>query len=165
MERSFENVGCFNLLYENQDKIDWNNICINYNPRVIKEIVANNLDKNLDWSKLSENNTDEAIELLINNKEKIDWRMLSTNNNDKAIELLIANENKIDWKMFSTNNNDRTVELLIINENKIDWYFISINPNIKLFELFNNNKNKINWSNLEKFNLNKKLVDLLINNN
>jgi len=88
----------YKLLMENKDKIDWINICYNDNPKIISDIIANNLNKCISWVVLSKNSTDEAVKLLMNNQDKINFEFLSLNSNDKVFELIINNLDKIDYE-------------------------------------------------------------------
>ena len=63
------------IFIRNQDKIDWNGLCLNP--------------------------TSEAIELLRENKDKIFWDYLVEN--PMAIELLEENIDKINWTKISIN--------------------------------------------------------------
>ena len=100
------------LLEENRDKIVWQNLSNNSNPKAIqllKERVEYEkrlkrryrlkLSNKIDWTLLSSN--PNAIEILAANKKKINWSSLS--NNPNAIDILEANQEKINWKMLSSN--------------------------------------------------------------
>ena len=100
------------LLEENRDKIVWQNLSNNSNPKAIqllKERVEYEkrlkrryrlkLSNKIDWALLSSN--PNAIEILAANKKKINWSSLSSNPN--AIDILEANQDKINWKMLSSN--------------------------------------------------------------
>lgn len=126
------NENAFKLLYENQDKIDWNSIGLNRNPLVIKRIIGNNLDKDISWIALSQNNNDEALELLMINFDKIEWIYFSSNSNDKAIELLNMNRDKINWTNFCYNPNEKIISILIENLEEVDWNSIYFNSNEKI---------------------------------
>lgn len=142
----------FKLLFENQDKIDWTNICFNDNPKIISEIIAKNLDKNLSWSALSSNNTNEAFNIIKENKDKIDWSCLSFNSNDQAIDLLLENPDKINWANLSSNDNERIIEIFNNNQDKIDWFQLALN--------YNDNNRKI----ISKTMTNKQKEELTVNN-
>lgn len=168
------NPNAIELLIENIDKIDWNNLSQNKNPKAI-ELLKDYKDKNdMNWYILSLNPA--AIKLLNLNKDKIEWELLSFNSN--AIELLQKNKYKINWKNLSSNPN--AINILknrIIYEcnlskkeynslkDKIDWKQLSLNPNagklleitdddinileyIKNDELFLKNEDKIVWYSL-----------------
>lgn len=146
----------YKLLKNNQDKIDWINICLNDNPKIIKEIVACNLDKPLAWNALSENNCIEAVELLKANPDKINWEYLSLNSNDEAIKLLLANPEKIVWENLITNENEKIIEIFRNNQDKIIWGSLAINGNDKIREVIattmsNESKNKITRNGLTIF--------------
>lgn len=119
----------FKLLFENQDKIDWTNICFNNNPKIIRDIIAKNLDKKISWSALSSNNCIEALIILKANKDKIDWSSLSFNSNNEAIDLLLENPEKINWANLSSNENERIIEIFRNNQDKIDWFQLALNYN------------------------------------
>ena len=57
----------------------------------------------LDWNMLSLNPNPKAIELLEENMEKINWYVLSFNKN--AIHILERNTEKIDYSNLSLNKN------------------------------------------------------------
>lgn len=122
----------YKLLFENQDKIDWTNICYNDNPKIVGDIISKNLNKDISWTLLSKNNTDEAIDILKANQNKIDWRTLSFNENDKAFDLINDNLDKINWENLSTNSNPKIIEIFEKNQDKISWQYLAINTNEKI---------------------------------
>ena len=83
------------LLKENQDKIDWDLLCLNENAI---ELLKENPEK-IYWENVSENKN--IIKLLEINDIEINWDKLSKKSG--AIKLLKANPNKIDWDMLSIN--------------------------------------------------------------
>ena len=100
------------LLEENRDKIVWQNLSNNSNPKAIQLLKEHieyekrlkrryrlKLSNKIDWALLSSN--PNAIEILAANKKKINWSSLSSNPN--AIDILEANQDKINWKMLSSN--------------------------------------------------------------
>jgi len=121
----------FKLLNENQDKIDWCNICYNDNPKVISEIIAKNLDKNISWFILSKNPNDIAVDIILRpeNINKIDYEFLSLNSNDKVFDLIKNNLDKIDFDFLITNPNPKIIEIFKTNENKISGYHLLMNTN------------------------------------
>jgi hypothetical protein len=106
-------------------KINWNNLSVNSNPKIIS-FIEKNLDK-VDLSYLSLN--ENAIHILERNIDnpKINWNFLS--NNENAIHLLKRYPEKINWTIVSSLKN--AVEpLLKDNLDKINWSRLSSNPNI-----------------------------------
>jgi hypothetical protein len=101
--------------------------------------------KKINWSLLSMNTNDRALELLLKNPEKIYWNTLSSNKNDIAVKLLLENIDKINWRFFSENSNDKAVNYLLENPDKIVWNNFCSNINIKAFAFLLKNKEKIDW--------------------
>lgn len=80
-------------------------LILNKNPATIK-ILKEYIDSlAINWSYLSSNENNSAIELLKQNPDKINWNELSANKNQEAIEMLKANQDSlaIDWVAFSSN--------------------------------------------------------------
>jgi hypothetical protein len=188
-----ENPIAVDLLDIYEDDIIWEAICNNTNPKVLKLIekkikedrdeldweelssnpIAINLLKKypIDYSGLSANSSDEAIQLLQKKPKKIDMAMLSANTNPKALKLLkpekltdwtnlsknplpeaikILKDNftKIEWKWLSYNSSDEAIQLLKDNYDNINWNMLSANTNPKAIELLKNNQGKIYWPHL-----------------
>jgi len=120
-------------------------------------------DYEINWSYLSQNPSDSAIDMLLQHPKMIDWSYLSNNTNIRAIELLSENVDKIDWYWASANpsamdlieanldrvdwrqlcKNKNAVELLTEHTIEIDWSYLSANPNaIGLLEQY---MSKIDW--------------------
>jgi len=60
-------------------------------------------------------------------ESNLDWNYFSENNNENAIELLEANQDKIDWYWLSSNPN--AIKLLKLNIDKVNSIYLSENPN------------------------------------
>jgi hypothetical protein len=146
----------FKLLNENQDKIDWSNICYNDNPKVVAEIIDKNLDKNISWFILSKNSNDKAVEILLRpeNINKIDYDFLAINSNDKVFDMIEKNLDKINFEYLITNPNKKIIEIFRNNKDKISWYYLSMNTNTYIKEyIFNNfNDDKDNICEISSFN-------------
>jgi hypothetical protein len=126
----------YNLL-NYKEKINWGSLSGN---REAVELLEENMDK-IVWQNLSNNSNPKAIQLLkvrveyerqlkrrdrLKLSNKIDWALLSRNPN--AIEILVANKKKINWSSLSRNPN--AIDILEANQDKIDWKEISLNPSI-----------------------------------
>ena len=103
------------LLEENRDKIVWQNLSNNSNPKAIQL-----LKERIEYEKRLK----RRYRLKLSNK--IDWASLSSNPN--AIEILAANKKKINWSSLS--NNPNAIDILEANQNKINWEILSANPSI-----------------------------------
>jgi hypothetical protein len=118
----------------------------------------------LDWTTLSYNSSEKAIQLLEQNIDKINWFGLS--NNPSAIHILEKYPDKICWRSLCYNKNglpilknniDKlnkehwmilskkpyAIPLLEMYPNKIDWAALCMNPGSK--NLLLKNKHRINW--------------------
>lgn len=85
----------------------WN--ILSTNPSAIE--LLNRKSKYINWNRLLANKN--AMELIRNNMEKItDWTMLSANTNDEAIEMLKQDPSKINWQLLASNENPKAVEML-----------------------------------------------------
>ena len=90
-------------------------------------------DKDILVDNLSKNTSDVAIEILDAYflPEEFNWTNLSANPNDQAIELLKQNQDKINWESLSKNTNEKVIELLKQNQDKFNWIIwgrLSANP-------------------------------------
>jgi len=174
----------FLSLEENRKYINYSNLSQNTNPKAIKllkKYIEEEKNKkglryfeinNVDWNRLSANNSDEAFELLMKKYEeekqlpleqyeyeykKINWDILSFNTNPKAIKLLIENKDKIDnWFNFSRNPCNAAVKYLKDNQNYIVWQGLSQNINPIAIDLIiekiksGKGLDDINWNALSK---------------
>lgn len=122
-----QNYYAVDLLILNEDKLNWDSLCINCHWKAIK-LLENNQDK-INWEYLSRNSS--AMHLLEKNWGKISWPFLSMNKN--AIHILSKNQDKINWKFLSINHN--AMDLLKENQDKIDWEVFSNNPSILTYVL------------------------------
>ena len=124
-----------------KERIDWESL--SGNPETV-ELLEENRDK-IVWQNLSNNSNPKAIQLLKERVEyekrlkrryrlklsnKINWTLLSSNPN--AIEILAANKKKINWSSLSRNPN--AMNLLEANQEKINWKMLSSNPSIFILE-------------------------------
>ena len=120
-----------------KERIDWESL--SGNPETV-ELLEENRDK-IVWQNLSNNSNPKAIQLLKERVEyekrlkrryrlklsnKINWTLLSSNPN--AIEILAANKKKINWDVLSGNPN--AIDILEANQDKINWEILSLNPSI-----------------------------------
>lgn len=87
------------LCYHNEDTLRF--MTKNYKDRIFNPGFRYNLHLN---------NSDYAIELLMENYDEILWRHLCNNTNPKAIELLRQNKDKIHWSTLSSN--EAAIELI-----------------------------------------------------
>jgi len=87
-----KNPSAIELLNRKSKYINWNALLANKNAM---ELIRNNMDKITDWTMLSSNTNDEAIEMLKQEPSKINWQLLASNENPKAVEML-ENECKRD---------------------------------------------------------------------
>jgi ribosomal protein L24E len=71
------------------------------------------------------------VALLRENPDKINWTNLSINTSDSALELLQENPDKINWFTLSYNTNIKTAELICKFPDKIVWnnlLMVSLDP-------------------------------------
>jgi hypothetical protein len=146
--------------------IDWNMLCLNNSNGAI-QLLMNNPNK-INWHNLSKNNNEYAVDLLLENVIKIDWVSLCENTNDRALELLKQRPDKIYWGVLSANPAEIALDLIYkyFENNKIDilfWTALSGNSNDRALDLLLNNYSKIYWNNLSK-NSNDRALQLLIDN-
>jgi len=122
--------------------------------------------KYLNWSELSKNPSDGAIQLLISNPDKIVWRHLVLNTNENAIELLKENdfiERYYEYCHFwiSSNESDACLQLLLENPKYINWSALSGNSNSQAVLMLKQNYDKIDWDRLAS-NKNPEAIRMLI---
>ena len=77
------------------------------------------------WSSLSEN--PNSVRLLECDMEKINWSFLSSNTSEYAIDILEKNIDKIHWNWLTINPS--AIRILENNPDKIDWRYLSLNIN------------------------------------
>lgn len=133
------NINAYDLLFKNQDKIDWEQICLNTNSKIIRNIIKPNLfTKNISWDNLSQNTSDDAINILKQHQHKINWYYLSSNSNNLAVELLMDNLDKIIWYKFTLNKNSRVIDLFNAYPEKLNWeflYYYNYDIYLKIYKL------------------------------
>ena len=97
--------------------------------------------KNINWSSLSSNSSNQAIQILIDNYEKIDWHMFCCNTNTNAIKILyLASPEKIDWFMICNYTNTEIIKLLCLKyPEQINWWVLSGNISI-FYDTYKNYK-------------------------
>jgi hypothetical protein len=157
---------CFNsndraatLLLNNLEKAGNRCICQNSNDRIVKmlnkkmingdyinyDLLSYNTNEylnvpdtsKLNYSLLSRNSSNFAIDLLLKNPKKISWHELCYNSNDSAVDLILSNMDKIErinWYKLSYNTNDKIVSYLLQNPRYIEFENFSINSNQRAYE-------------------------------
>lgn len=157
------NPNAVEFLSKNQHMIDWSGLSANTNDGAIELLKANytiGTNNTINWKLLSSNTNSGAISILRTNIEHIDWYNLSNNTSSDAIKLLQEYPNKIHWFVLSSNTNDGAIELLKNNPDKINWYLLSGNNNDGAIQLLKENLYKINWKMLST-NTNDGAIELL----
>jgi len=129
------------------------------------------MNEKIDWQLLSSNPNPKAIELLAENLNKVDWDIVSENSG--AIELLKANPHQIVWRYLSRNKNAGELlkqrhyyeKSLSIKEyyslgknNQLSWEDLAENP--CAIELLKANPARIHW---EELTTNPEAIDILQN--
>lgn len=89
---------------------------------------------------LNLNESENAINYLIQNPKYICWDILSAN--QYAIDLLMKNPEEIHWPSFC--KNPAAMDIILKNPDKIHWESLSTNPSA--IDFLKKNKNKINYS-------------------
>jgi hypothetical protein len=119
-------------------QINWNYIAQNPSKNALYMLMLEN-PEDIDWTWLSSNTCDGAIELLREYPENIDWYWLSAN--PSAMTLIQQYIDCVDWRQLSKNQN--AVELLAEHSIEIDWPYMCANPNaVWLLEQY---RSKIDW--------------------
>lgn len=152
----------------NNEPYFWDELCNNRDSKILKLFeLKNNLNRlrESSWICLSNNCCDEAVEILLNNKNRINWDSFSINSHPLAIELLKNNRDKINWIKLSTNKSSHAVDMVIKylkddsilhtynNHEVIKW--LSTNPLIFEYDykkMYNTRWNEINKELVEYFN-------------
>jgi hypothetical protein len=83
-------------------------------------------ENRLDYTALSSNESDAAIELLERHIDRIDWAVLSSNKN--AVKLLKKYPHLVDWSEASANTSLEMIQWISENLDKVDWFELSFNP-------------------------------------
>lgn len=151
-----KNPNAISILKKYNNNINYFELCKNNNGLDIIKENFNKINTDVGWQALSTNLN--AIELLINNKEKIYWNVVSENSN--AIELILNKlkeekykkkkkyssfKDNICYDSLSKNKNiNKIIELYpdIISDDKVD--FISLSSNSNAINILKNNSNNIN---------------------
>jgi hypothetical protein len=163
------NPEALDILEEFPEKIIYNQLCKNPNPRAIA-ILRDNLKK-VYWEVLSENTCDEAIDLLIEYPHLIDYYKFSENTNSKALMFLKENPTKPTTALQESDNSpvSKTEEKRLMDyyslckRNEINYYNLSRNPNPIAIDILKEHPEKIKWSSLS-LNESKEAVELLRQN-
>lgn len=124
--------------------------------------------KYIDFSGLSQNTSDVAMNILSQYPNKIEWNHLCRNTNPNAVIIMRQNIDKINWYSLCTNEssealdllaeypdnmtnylsyntNPKAIELLKHYPQHIEWFALSSNSCPQAVELLESNMDKINW--------------------
>lgn len=102
------------------------------------------------------------MEFLIENIKLVDWTTLSANGSDGALDLLEAHPNNIDWSQLCLSRlSPRAIALLLANPVKINWNALSRNDSDEALDLLEANIHEICWPALIKFNKSPRAETLL----
>jgi hypothetical protein len=136
----------FLIRKDNVAKIDWRSFSSNTNPAAIKFLEDRYFDK-IDWSALSKNPSLEAVAILKKYPKKIDWCWLCENTNPKAIQLINQHKkyDKVCWDSLSRNPNTEAIKALKYRKDKIDWEALSGNTNPEAIKMLEKHPNHIDW--------------------
>ena len=105
------------ILYQNQDKINWKNLCKNTSAA---KILRENLEK-VDWDILARNEGEGVIEILEENIDKVDFDVLIPNK--KAVSLLEKYYDRItNWNALS--KNEDAIPIMAKKPELINWHDI-----------------------------------------
>jgi hypothetical protein len=121
------------------------------------ELLMNNLEF---WVYLSENNSDGAIDILLDNPDKINGNSITINTNPRVEQILRDNPEYINWYFLSYSKFDYAFDILRENPENICWEFMSKNDADNAYQLLCENKDKIDWIQI-CLNKNEKSVQLL----
>lgn len=96
------------LLASNPDKVDWQ--LLSRNQGAVSLLLDH--PQNIDWDQISMNQSNcmEIYFLYRANMERINWSHLSANPSERAVDLLFENTDKIVWASFCANKNARAVK-------------------------------------------------------
>ena len=123
-------------------ELDWNQLCSNSGAiEYIKRYYYK-----INWNYLSENESDEALDMLLENKERINFSFLSSNSNNRAVQLLKLNIDKIDWDWIVSNKHPQAIEIIFNNLEKIIIKRLSWND--KALDILKEYPDEICWENI-----------------
>ncbi len=105
----------YQLIASNMDKIDWEMICFNTNPDVIKLFCDHMEDLSM---------RPDKHDYLHEKKKKLNWYQLSKQ--PAAISFLETNLDKVVWSSFQMN--PAAIHILRFNMDKLDYEYICRNP-------------------------------------
>ena len=140
--------------------INWKTVVINKEALNILKNIPIEYEKFINWTDLSENPDNTAIELLTHKFHKISWSALSKNTNEKILRLLEKYPYNIDWDNLSSNSSDYALYILGNNVDKINWSNLSENPNNNALILLRKYSKQIRWDKMSK-NKNTNAIKLL----
>ena len=155
-----ENDKAIEYFKQNPDKINWEGLGFNQNPKVMelyreKEKNYPTFFDSLSDNILSFNENDEAIEFLKEHPNMISLHFLCKNSNPKAVEIIKQHydnndTNKFNWDFLSSNKNAMGIlkEELEKEPNKIVWNEFCKNENDEAIEYLKTHPDKINWAGL-----------------
>lgn len=82
------------------------------NDKIVRYLIDH--PEHINWTQLSYNHTDLAIEMLKKNKDKICWNVLAQNSHPEAIKMIGDNlSNIVGWKMLLVNPGKDIIPLLM----------------------------------------------------
>jgi hypothetical protein len=110
------------FMIKHADKIDvYRRFSSISNEKIVQYLCDHPLQIN--WSQLSLNNTDQAIELLHKNKHRICWSRLVQNTNPRAMEIIRENIDEIkktvEWRLFFSNRGKAIIPFLLEHYDEI----------------------------------------------
>ncbi len=127
-----KNPFALGIFQRNMDKFMSLNPCTNTNPLVFEMIEQTGneefINKLFNHCYLS--TYANASNLILANPTKVDWSELSNNSSDVAIQLLMANQEKINFSQLSFNTHPDAINLLMENPDRIELNAFLQNPSI-----------------------------------
>jgi hypothetical protein len=154
------------LLLENVSKINFHNLPNDNQHFIIVDMIKEESKRywNNDWDEfLSSIDSDDAIQLLMDNREKTrcNWIKISTNTNDKAVEFLRLNPDNISGVNLSSNHSNKMLMLLKTYPEKIYWMYLSANPADVALDILAEHPDRIEWNQLS-VNENPRVMELFL---
>jgi hypothetical protein len=98
----------------------------------------------IDWTVLSQNESDDALDLLLTHPERIDWASFACNRSPRAIEYMRDHVEFVNWTHLSSN--PMAVDLLLAHLDKVDWSYLCLNPSPSIITLLSYHLDRINWT-------------------
>lgn len=116
----------------------------NTNPMMIAYLWEHHATQ-VSWMFLSQNPSDEAMDILFRHMDQIDWVSVNENPNDRMVDYLIDHPERMSIE-FSKNKHPRALSYLLAHPERINWYHLSDHPDLFIKDEERTMQEIIHWT-------------------